>query len=89
MQLNKYYYYYYTRKELQEGDAADDVAYRLRSRLVNRSGATKDKPTQTGNSLGQEQITENTHEKEVPGKVKTHPYNLRSNVEFACTEMQE
>ena len=48
-----------------------------------------DKPTQTGNSLEQEQIIEKIYEKDVPDKVKAHSYNLRSNVEFACAETQE
>ena len=77
------------RKELQESDATDEIAYRLRSRLVSRSGIENDKPTQTGNSLEQEQIKDNTYEKEVPDKVKAHPYNLRSNVEIACAETPE
>jgi hypothetical protein len=65
------------RKELHESDATDDIAYRLRSRLVSRSGTVNDKPTQTGNSLELEQIKDNIYEKEVPDKVKAHSYNLK------------
>ena len=79
---------YYTRKQLQRSDASDDnVAYRLRSRLVSRSeraAARKDKPVEQGHSLGQEQMSGSAHENTSPGGnklMKSHPYNLRSNVE--------
>ena len=79
---------YYTRKQLQRSYASDDnIAYRLRSRLVSRSeraAAVKDKPVEQGPSLGQEQMSGSAHDNISPGgnkSMKSHPYNLRSNVE--------
>jgi len=87
---------YYTRKQLQGSDATDDnVAYRLRSRLVNRSeqaAARKHKPGEQGHSLGQEQMSGSAHDNTPPGRnkfMKSHPYNLRSNVEFTYENSNE
>jgi len=85
----------YLRKELRSNDTADNVAYRLRSRLVSRSerDAEVDKE-QVGiqNSQGSEHMLVNTQRKTSPGRIKpatTHPYNLKGRIDSTNTETQE
>jgi len=85
----------YLRKELRSNDTADNVVYRLRSRLVSRSGwdAEADKEqVEIEGSQGSEHMLVNTQNKTSPGRIKpatTHPYNLRSRIESTNTEAQE
>jgi len=85
----------YLRKELRSNDTADNVAYRLRSRLVGRSerDAEFDKEqVEIESSQGSEHILVSTQNKTSHGRTKpatTHPYNLRSRIESTNTEAQE
>ena len=85
----------YLRKELRSNDTADNVAYRLSSRLVNRSGrdAEADKEQiEIEGSQGSEHMLKSAQNKTSPGRIKpatTHPYNLRSRIESTNAEVQE
>ena len=73
-------------RKLRDNNTADDMTYRLRSRLVNRSG----RETETDNghaeivgSPGSEHTTIHTQGNTSPGKVKpatSHSYSIRSTV---------
>ena len=85
----------YLRKELRSNDTADNVAYRLRSRLVYRSEREAEVDTEQveiESSHGSEHMLINTQNKTSPGRIKpakTHPYNLRSRIESTNVEAQE
>jgi hypothetical protein len=76
----------YLQRKLQSNSTADEVAYRLRSRLVSRSGreTETDKEQAAASSVaGSEPISMNTRESALPGRSKfaaNHSYNLRSRV---------
>jgi len=76
----------YLRKNLRDTDTDDNVAYRLRSRLVSRSEreTEADKEQVEMSSNGNERMLENTQNNTSPGKnklVANHSYNLRSRIE--------
>lgn len=85
----------YLQRKLQSSSTADDVAYRLRSRLVSRSGRETevDKGQAETDSLsGSEHIGEITQSNVSPGKIKpalSHSYNLRSRIESTSSQTQE
>ena len=84
----------YLRKNLRGTDTDDNVAYRLRSRLVSSSEreTEADKEQVEVSSNGNEQILENTREDTLPGRnkpVANHSYNLRSRVESTGNSTQK
>jgi hypothetical protein len=85
----------YLKRKLQSKDTADNVAYRLRSRVVSRSerdvGADKEQ-AEIEDSQGSEHMSENTQNKTSPGRNKPetgHSYNLRSRVESTNNKAQD
>jgi len=85
----------YLQRKSQSSTTADNVAYRLRSRLVGRSEreAEVDNGQAEAVSLQEsETVSGNTHSKTSPGKNKpamSHSYNLRSRVEPTPNNGQE
>jgi transposase InsO family protein len=84
----------YLQRKLKSNSTADDVAYRLRSRLVNSSGreTETDKEQTAANSLaGSEPISTNTRESASSGRSKfaaSNSYNFRSRVESTINEQR-
>jgi hypothetical protein len=83
----------YLRRKLQESNTADDIAYRLRSRIVSRSEqeteADKEQAEPDG-MAGNEQSEESTRLNTSPSEnTATSPYNLRSKVGFAPNAAQQ
>jgi hypothetical protein len=84
----------YLQRKLRSSSTADDVAYRLRSRLVSRSGReteTDKGPAEAGDSAGNEHTSANTPDSVSPGRNKSgtsHSYNLRSRVESTVNEQE-
>jgi hypothetical protein len=85
----------YLRRKLQNADTADNnVAYRLRSKLVSRSEreAEADKEQAEVSSQGSEQMLANMQNETSPGKnrpIVNHSYNLRSRIESSSNNAQE
>jgi hypothetical protein len=85
----------YLQRKLQSSTTADNVAYRLRSRLVGRSEwetEVDNKQAEAVSSRESEDMLVNTHSETSLGKNKPamiHLYNLRSRVESTQSEVQE
>jgi len=85
----------YLQRKLQSITTADNVAYKLRSRLVGRSEQETEVDNEQAEAVSlqeNENIIVNTHSKTSPGKNKpamSHSYNLRSRVESTRSNVQE
>jgi hypothetical protein len=82
----------YLRQEVLNDNIADGVAYRLRSRLVGRSGreAETDKArSEVNDPPGNKILTQDTQEQMLAGKDRSHSYNLRSRVVSPHPEQNE
>ena len=72
----------YLKRRLQSDNRPDDTAYRLRSRLVSRSGqeAETDKPgAEESGSAGDTLLLTETSPDESES-TRGHPYNLRNRI---------
>jgi len=85
----------YLQRKLQSSTTADNVAYKLCSRLVCRSEQETGVDNEQAEAVSlqeSENILVNTHSKTPLGKNKpamSHSYNLRSRVESTQSNVQE
>ena len=85
----------YQQRKLQSNNTADDIAYRLRSRLVSRSEREMevDKECIETNRLSESEHMEvNTQNNRSPNQNKSamsHSYNLRSRIGTTSSKMQK
>jgi len=85
----------YLHRKLQGNGQTDDVAYRLRSRLVSRSGRemeTDKEQAEAVRSPGNDHMISAARNITSPGRVNpasSHSYNLRSGLKSASHEPQD
>ena len=80
---------YLQRKLHSNQNTADDIAYRLRSRLVSRSERETGRDREVS-SPESEHVTTSERENTSPGRVEPtvgHSYNLRSRIESTSKEI--
>ena len=72
----------YLKRKLQSDNRPDDIAYRLRSRLVSRSGreTETDKPGAEGSSSAGDTLLLTETSPDESGSTAGHPYNLRNRI---------
>ena len=85
----------YLQRKLQSSITVDDIAYRLRSGLVNRAERETERDKRWAEIVGSpasEHMTVNIQENMSPCKDKPavrRSYYLRNRVQSTCTETQE
>jgi hypothetical protein len=85
----------YLQRKLHSSTTADNLAYRLRSRLVGRSEQEQEVDNEQAEAVSlqeNEDMLVNTHGETLLGKnkpAKSHSYNLRSRIDSTQSDKQE